>query len=202
MEILITSVSPLQLIGGKTFGLIGVGLTQMTIWISPVVLLFVLSLSVTGASLASLPKVASFGLLLLTFIPTFILISAVMMLIATSVADERESQLFSSFFILPLSIPMFTFLQIIEYPNSPLAMGLSLFPITAPVTLGLRIAFTDVPPAQFLLSFLITSVCAIIAIWGASKTWRYGILRYGQGLRLREFMPAVKSRMKRGLKIK
>jgi ABC-2 type transport system permease protein len=67
-----------------------------------------------------------------------------------------------------------------------LAVGLSLFPLTAPITLPLRAAFTNVPAWQIGLSLGILGIGAVAAIWLAARAFRLGMLRYGKKLAWRE----------------
>ncbi len=73
-----------------------------------------------------------------------------------------------------------------ESPNSPLAIGLSLFPLTAPISLPLRAAFTNIPAWQIALSLGILVGGAIFALWLAARAFRMGMLRYGKKLAWRE----------------
>ena len=61
-----------------------------------------------------------------------------------------------------------------------------MFPLTAPITLPLRAAFTDVPAWQFITSILLLILCALGALWLAGRTFRMGMLRYGKRLAWRE----------------
>ena len=78
-------------------------------------------------------------------------------------------------------------------PNSPLAIGLSLFPLTAPVTLPLRAAFTTVPIWQILTSIGLLIACALGALWIAGRAFRLGMLRYGKRLALKEIFSRAKA---------
>jgi ABC-2 type transport system permease protein len=73
-----------------------------------------------------------------------------------------------------------------EDPNGTLATALSLFPLTAPATLPLRLFVTPVPLWQISLSVGLLVVTALCGIWLAGRAFRLGMLRYGQRLRLRE----------------
>jgi ABC-2 type transport system permease protein len=71
-------------------------------------------------------------------------------------------------------------------PNSPLALGLSLFPLTAPLTMLMRDGLTILPAWQIALSSGIQAICAAGAIWLAGRAFRLGMLRYGKRLKWRE----------------
>jgi len=79
-------------------------------------------------------------------------------------------------------IPYYISSSIIENPNSPLAVGLSYFPLTAPITILMRMAFTVVPAWQIALNIGILVGFAILAIWFAGRAFRLGMLVYGKKL--------------------
>ena len=70
--------------------------------------------------------------------------------------------------------------------NGPLAIGLSFFPLTAPVTLSIRTAFTSIPIWQLSLNVVVLVSFALAALWLAGRTFRLGMLRYGKRLSWRE----------------
>ena len=77
---------------------------------------------------------------------------------------------------------------IVEHPNGPLIIGLSLFPITALPTLSLRLTFSVVPFWQIGLSVALTTLSAWGAVWLAGRAFRLEMLRYGQRLNWRELL--------------
>jgi ABC-2 type transport system permease protein len=78
-------------------------------------------------------------------------------------------------------------------PNSPLALGLSLFPLTAPLTMLMRDGLTILPAWQIALSATIQVLSAAVAIWLAGRAFRLGMLRYGQRLKWREVLARQKA---------
>lgn len=186
MEIVITSVSPGQLMTGKIIGDIGVGLTQLLIWI-----LFGWGSLMIGAKY--LPALQDFSLppeYLIVFlgilIPAFIMISAVLAAIGATVTELREAQQFQSLVILPVMIPYYIVSTFMANPNGTLATILSFVPITAPIAMLLRMSFTIVPTWQVILTSMILILSAIFAIWFAGRAFRLGMLQYGKRLTIKE----------------
>ena len=118
--------------------------------------------------------------------PAFILVSALMAAIGATVSEAREGQQMVSMISLPIWIPYMLTGSIMNNPNSPLALGLSLFPLTAPLTMLMRDGLTILPFWQIALSGFIQVLCAVGAIWLAGRAFRLGMLRYGQRLKWRE----------------
>jgi len=123
---------------------------------------------------------------LATLLPAFVMVSALMAMAGVTATESREAQQVASLFTLPLYVPFWLLGPIMQNPNSGLAVGFSLFPLTAPMTLPLRAAFTILPAWQIALSLSLLVVCAAGALWLAGRAFRMGMLRYGKLLSLKE----------------
>jgi ABC-2 type transport system permease protein len=186
MEILITSVSPEQLMAGKTIANLLAGLTQLVAWLGFGLLALAAAQLIFHFGGAETINLGQVGLLLLILIPAFVMVAALMTAAGATVTEAREAQQISGFFILPMVAPYWFMTAIMSNPNGPLAVILSIFPLTSPVTLPLRIFFTIVPVWQVILSVGVLIASAIGALWLAGKIFRMGMLRYGKSLSLRE----------------
>ena len=89
---------------------------------------------------------------------------------------------------MPLFIPFWFALILINQPNGLVAVGLSFFPLTAPITLAIRAGFAVIPTWQLVVSISLLIVFALAAIWFAGRAFRLGMLRYGQRIPWREFL--------------
>ena len=188
MELLVTTVSPNKLMAGKILGIIAVGWTQLVVWAS-----MVMALALVGSLFFNLPDWISFSmnylvLALVLFVPAFIMLAALMVAVGATLTDVQEAQQVTSLFTLPLFIPFWFASTLINHPNGPVAVGLSFFPLTAPITLAIRAGFAPVPPWQLLFSILLLIIFALAAVWFAGRAFRLGMLRYGQRVPWREFV--------------
>jgi ABC-2 type transport system permease protein len=186
MEIVITSISPDQLMAGKILGNLSVGLTQLLVWFAVPMGMFFgvrpfipflkdinLGGSYVWMSLAALPA-------------AFVLVASLMAMAGAVATESREAQQVAGLFTLPLFMPYWLISLLIHSPNSALAVGMSLFPMTAPVTLPARAAFTVIPTWQIVLSLGLLYVSAIGALWLAGRAFRLGMLQYGKRLKFAE----------------
>jgi ABC-2 type transport system permease protein len=186
IEILITSTSPGQLMAGKTLGNLAAGLTQLLIWILVVVVAVAIGQG-RVEWMRNLQISPDYLLILvLTLLPTFILIGGIMAAIGATIAESREAQQISGIFTLPLMMPYWFSAAIMTAPNGPLAIGLSFFPLTAPVTLTLRAGYTQIPTAQLALNLVELWACAFLALWVAARAFRIGMLSYGKRISLKQ----------------
>jgi len=180
IEIIVTSVSSSQLMAGKIIGNIGVGLTQILAW-----MIFIGLFVLVGRShfqwIQQIQISGNFVLLMvLALLPAFVMVAALMAAIGSTTTETREAEQISGIFSLPITVPYILIMPIITNPNSPLSLFLSFFPLTAPVTLTLRAAFTVIPLWQEALNLLVLFLCAAAAVWLAARTFRLGMLRYGK----------------------
>ncbi|MEA4908206.1 MAG: ABC transporter permease [Anaerolineaceae bacterium] len=186
MEIVITSVSPEQLMGGKVIGNLSVGLTQLALWMLFPALGFLLARTAIPA-IRDLPVSDGYvWLTLLTILPAFILIASLMATVGATATEAREAQQVAGLFTLPVVVPFWFISQIMLNPNGPLAVSFSLFPLTAPLTLPLRAAYTNIVPWQVAVSLGLLYACAIGALLLAGRAFRLGMLRYGKRLSWKE----------------
>jgi len=188
MELLVTAITPNKLMAGKIVGIIAVGWTQLIAWFGMVILL-----AMVGGLFFELPKWISFSasylvLAVLLFIPAFIMLAALMVAVGATLTDAQEAQQVTSLFTIPLFLPFWFAVTLINHPNGPVAVGLSFFPFTAPITLAIRAGFASIPTWQLVLSLSALIIFALAAVWFAGRAFRLGMLRYGQRVPWREFL--------------
>jgi ABC-2 type transport system permease protein len=184
MEIVVTSVSPMQLMAGKVIGNISVGLTQLVIWI----LFAWLAMIVAGKFFPVISNIQlSTDYLLkisLLLLPAFVSIAAMMAASGATVTGSQEAQQVSGLFTLPIMVPLWFVSTIMLNPDGPIAIFLSYFPLSAPITLALRMVFSTIPDWQWLLFIIIQVAFAVFMVWLAARAFRIGMLQYGKRIRL------------------
>ncbi|KAF0106655.1 MAG: ABC-2 type transport system permease protein [Anaerolineaceae bacterium] len=186
MEVIVTSVSPDQFMAGKIIGDLAIGLTQVTLWG-----LFIVLTVLVGSNYAEFLRgvqVSSQAVLLLGVVmfPSIVMVAALMAAVGATVTEAREGQQVTGIIAMPVWIPYMLMALLIQNPNSPVAVALSLFPLTAPLTMFIRVGMTILPAWQIALSAVIQFASAAAAIWLAGRALRLGMLRYGKRLKWRE----------------
>ena len=194
VEVMATSLTPDQLIGGKAIGLIGVALTQIVI----LAVTIVVGLAVGARFLDALRELRVPWPFLLTtaafFVPSYALIAGMMIAIGAAATELRQGQQVSGVLNLLFTIPYFFVLVFISSPNSPLAVILTLFPTTSFITITMRWGLTTIPTWQIVAGWLLLSASAVLSVWAAARVFRAGMLRYGQRLDFRGMIAAVKNK--------
>jgi ABC-2 type transport system permease protein len=128
------------------------------------------------------------GIIIAVMVPAFIMISGLMAAIGATVSEASEGQQMMGLFTIPIWLPYILISVFIQNPNSPLAIAMSFFPLTAPMTIALRIGFTTIPAWQVIVSVTVLVLSAIGAVWLAGRAFRLGMLRYGQRLHWKEIL--------------
>ena len=194
MEIILTSVSSNQLMSGKIFGNLSVGVTQLFFWFGVPILLYLILGPIFLKSLDVSIDPQFLLLTVLTLVPAFVLVAALMAMLGATVTETQEAQQVAGLFTLPLVAPYWFMSLIMMNPNSAFSIGLSLFPLTAPVTLPLRAVFTDVPLWQSAVSIGLLVISAYAAIRMTGGVFRLGMLRYGKRLSFKELVRGLRKK--------
>jgi ABC-2 type transport system permease protein len=171
IEIVLTSLRPIHLMAGKLLGLGVIALLQLGVWL----LLTRVGMRVgapSGQFGAATVPAGLWGWILVFFLLGFLLFGGVMMAIGAVGASLRESGQISGLMTLPIVAPLWFAASIAENPHSTLAVALSLFPVTAPVTMIMRLVEASVPLWQLLLSVGLLTLGVIGAVWLAARLFR------------------------------
>jgi ABC-2 type transport system permease protein len=197
MEVMITSLTPGQLIGGKAFGLLGVALTQLAIYAGvAIAAIYFAAPFVQQLQHASIPW-AYLGVVALFFFPSYALLSAIMLMIGAAVTTQQQGQQIAGMLNLVFMLPLFLLVFIFENPSGLVATLLTLFPPTAFLTVSLRWGLGSVPLWQLALSWVLLVATAGFFIWGAVRVFRVGMLRYGQILEFKSILHTLRLDRKR-----
>ncbi len=206
IEIIISSVKPLQLMMGKILGTSFAGILQFFIWLILGSILLFIATSILGvptqpssieSSLAlqensqlelqlilqdilKLPLATLVLSFFVYFIGGYFLYSSIYAAIGAAVDSETDSQQFMLPIILPLMLGIYVgFFSVIENPHGTVATVFSMIPLTSPIVMLMRIPF-GVNWWEVLTSMLLLLGSIMAITWMAAKIYRVGILMYGK----------------------
>lgn len=125
------------------------------------------------------------GCFLIYFVLGYLIYSSIYAAIGAAVDNETDTQQFIFPIILPLILGIYVgFFSVFSNPHGPIAVGFSMFPLTSPIVMLMRlpggIGEGGVPIWQLLASILLLVITFIGIVWLASKIYRTGILMYGK----------------------
>lgn len=195
MEILMTSITPMQMLVGKTIALGLVGLLQTVVWGSAGLGLLRLSRTTLDVSAAfQLPiSVLLWGVVF--FVLGYGVYASLMAGVGALVPNLREGSQATTVVIIPLIIPLMFITPLIQRPDGAIAIVLSLFPLTSPVSMMTRLASsTPVPFWQPVLAVLLLLLTAALIIRSVAGMFRAQTLLSGQPFNLKVFFSALLGR--------
>jgi ABC-2 type transport system permease protein len=213
MEVLVSSVKPVQLMLGKIIGIAAVGLTQFILWILLMgfsIFVIIPFMGLTPEHVQSMSKgglhggdldpdqiqqgIAAlhefhFGSLLFVFIifflGGFLLYGSLFAAIGAAGGDETDSQSLTFPVMLPIIISFVLLVNVLGQPEGNLAMWASLIPLCSPIIMPALMPFNP-PVWQILLSIVFLYGGFVLCAMLAAKIYRTGILMYGKKTTFRE----------------
>ena len=191
MEILLLSASPNQLLNGKVISYCILGFLQVLAWLGAVYLIFRV-----GGTTLSLPPGFSLPISLLVWgLIFFVLGYAVYATIMAGAGalTPKVSQYTSVYFIVssPLLISYLFSIMLAMRPHSPLAVGLSIFPLSAPIMMMTRLTVGNVPLWQPILAAVLTIIMAVLIIRAVARMFRAQMLLSGQPFSIQRYLKAL-----------
>ncbi len=203
LEVIISSVRPMQLMLGKIIGVAAVGLTQFVLW---VMLTFAISSLVAAtfgidasaspqmsaqaqdvpmeeidnimSSLTSLNFPLIIGVFLFYFLGGYLMYGALFAAVGSAVDSDADSQQFMFPITIPLIFSIVVLGAVLKDPDGSLAFWMSMIPLTSPVVMMMRTPF-GVPEWQLALSMVLLIGGFLFTSWVAGRIYRVGILMHG-----------------------
>lgn len=192
LEILVTSVTPLQFLLGKLFGLLAIGLTQLGMWACLGLIVLQLSHLLLGVNLLAFlldwPYLGVLvSMLLGAYVMDHILAAALGLL---KVSGGAGMQLFGLINMASGFGLLYATYFIPRNPHTPLAIFTSLLPITSPIVLMIRIVVSQVPQWQIILAQILLWTTNILALIWLRRLLQANLVAYRPPFRLRAWLKA------------
>ena len=172
IEILLSSCKVNDILIGKIIGLSLLGLFQILIWI----LLGYTFLS----NYIFINKADFLTLQIVFFLLGYLFYTSIFVGLGSLVNSEYDSQQLTTNITVFLLVPIVLALQIIEYPNSVLAVTLSFFPLTSAPVMLLRFNTASIPNWQIVISIFSLIFFTGLFIFITSKIFGKGLLMFGE----------------------
>jgi ABC-2 type transport system permease protein len=193
LEVLLSSLTPSELMSGKIFGVGAAGLTQVAIWALTATVLSspmaVMLASVVGQSTFNPAIAACF---IAFFLLGFLLYSSLCAAVGSMVSAEQEAQQFQFLITAPMMLSFFFVFFAIRAPNDPLVVALSMFPFSAPIVMFARIVLGAASKSQIGISIAVMVATIAFVIWLCGRIYRVGVLMYGKRPTLPEILKWIR----------
>jgi ABC-2 type transport system permease protein len=174
-EVLVSSVTPFQLMMGKLGGAVLTSMTLSAIYLSAI---GVLSWRYHFAEF--IPASLYFWLLFFQLL-AFLIYGSIFLALGSACNELRDAQSLMSPAMLIVMIPMFVWMPVLQSPSSGFARTLSLIPTATPMLMLLRIATRPGPPWwEIALGVVLTTAFMFLCLWAGARIFRIGVLSQGQ----------------------
>jgi ABC-2 type transport system permease protein len=193
IEVLFSSVSVRQLLISKVLALGAAGLLQVLVWLISAPLILSLASSTFGGFMSSIQLPVNFLVLgIIYFVLGYLLFAVLSVGIGAISSNAREGSTLSLFYTLSSFIPLWFLSLLMFFPNSPIWVALTIFPVTAPVQTMLRLGVSDIPFWQIVTSIAVLGLSIIVGLFLAIKIFRMHMLMYGKRPNLAEIINSLK----------
>ena len=218
VEVMVSSVRPFDLMLGKVLGIAAVGLVQFAIWVGLIGVLLVvggLALGLSGAELAAAQadgptpeqqemaakiaagigqfKPALIGWFIFYFLGGYLLYGCLFAAVGASIDQEADAGPLTTIISIPAYIPILLIGAVMNNPDGPLAVWLSLLPFSSSTIMMARMALVDVPVWQVGVSALLLVGSILGSVWVAARIYRVGLLMYGKKITFGELVRWVRA---------
>jgi len=186
VELLLSSLSPGELMAGKILGLGGLGLTQLLLWGS---FAFVIG------RVAGLPIIPPGSALLMGvfFVLGYMLYAAVFVTAGAPLSTEQEAQQVTSLFSLGLIVPLGLSFPVMQDPDSTISTVLTMIPLFTPMMMAIRIPIGLPPPTEIAASLVLLGLSVYVMMRLAGKVFSASVLLTGKRLSVRELVRVIRS---------
>jgi len=191
IEVLLSSVTPGELMMGKLAGIAAIGLTMVGVWMFA--LFGILGWKAGGASelaghlLTTLKSSNLVPLFSLYFLLGYLMYAGIILSIGSVCNTIKEAQSYMGVLTMIMMVPLLTMTFIPKDPNGPLARVLSWIPFYTPFTMMNRAA-ADPPLVDLIGTFVLLIGTTALALWMSGKIFRRGVLRSGQPPKIIEML--------------
>lgn len=181
IEVLLSAVSPFELMAGKILGLAGTGFTLVSLWAGA-------AFFTAGSQGLNIDVTAELVFYFaIYYILGFLLISSVLAAAGSVCNTIKETQSLMMPIMMVFIIPLVSWFKVVQDPNGTLSRVFSFIPPLTPMVMILRLSSgSEIWIIEIIASIILLAVTVLVAMWAAAKVFRTGILMYGKRLSVRE----------------
>ncbi len=183
VEVLISSMSPRELLTGKILGVAAVGLTQVTVWLTLIAAVGAFgaaSAMMAGFDISQFLRPMVFVYFALFFILGYLTFVCIYAIAGAACNTDKEAQQLVAPIQMVMMLPWFIMFAIITNPDSPLSVALSMAPVYGPITMFVRTLVSEPPIWHILVSIGVSIATIAVFFYVTAKIFRVGILSYGK----------------------
>ena len=145
------------------------------------------------SALMGLPYAELGIMFVLYFVGGYLLYASFFAAVGASINAQEDSSQFIMPVVLIMVFGLYAAMYSAENTNGPLAFWASMFPLTSPIVMMVRIPF-GVPWWEEVLSLGLLFATSVAFVWLSARIYRVGILMYGKKPSIREMLKWVRWR--------
>ncbi|MCL4549063.1 MAG: ABC transporter permease [Bacteroidetes bacterium] len=180
VEVILSSVSPRELMTGKIIGSALTALIQMSIWLAAII-------TVTSSAIYALPPEVMVSItttqvvfLMVNFAVGLVLFLSLFGMMGAIFDNPQDAQSGMWPVMILIIAPFLIAMSMMQNPNSPIANAFALVPFTSVMVMPVKMTLVEVPVWQ-LFACVVLNIAAIFLVFPiAGKIYRVGILRTGK----------------------
>ena len=183
VEVLISSMTPKQLLTGKILGTALIGLTQVTVWLIMLGIAAVAGAAVlaeAGENILRFLHPMMFVYFIIFFLLAYLTYVCIYAIAGSACNSDKEAQQLVGPITMLMMLPWFLVAALITNPDSTLAVAFSLAPVFGPMTMFLRTLVADPPLWHLVVSVIVSLLTITLFFRVTAKIFRVGILSYGK----------------------
>jgi ABC-2 type transport system permease protein len=187
-EVLIGSITPYELMMGKLLGSAAVSVLLAAIYMTGGVMM------ARHYGYGDAIRMSDLAWVVVFLSVAVFMFGSIFITIGAACSDLKDAQGMMAPAMLLLMLPWMTWFSILNAPESPVSVALSLFPTATPFLMLLRIAIPPGPPAwQIALGVVLTGATAVFMVHAAGKIFRTGLLMQGKAATFGEMWKWVRA---------
>ena len=190
-EVLLSSVTPNEIMMGKLLGIGAIGLTMVGTWLATAFMGLRLyhgaGADVIGPALDALSASGLIPIFLLCFLLGYLIYAGLFLSVGALCNNLKEAQSLQTPMMLIMMVPLFTMISVNRDPHGTLATILTWIPLYTPFTMMNRAA-ANPPLLELIGATLLMIATALLLLWSAGRIFRIGILRTGNRPKLAEVL--------------
>ena len=158
---------------GKIFGLSGLGILQMLVY-----LLIGIAVSLKTNAPIFIPE--NMILTIIYALLGYVFYAAIFVTVGAPANTEQEAQQITSYVSMIMIIPIGFMIVALQHPDSTIVKVLSFIPFLTPSLMAMRIPIQMPAPWEILSTLAILTLSMLGMMWVAGKIFRLAILSYGK----------------------
>ena len=182
-EVLVSSVSPFELMMGKLLGSVVISLTLAVIYLGGIYW------ATHHWNVEHFVPIQTYLWFLVMMVFALLMYGSLFGALGSACSELRDAQSLMMPAMILIMIPMFALSAIIESPNGSMAVGLTYFPTATPMIFLFRLLAPPGPPIWELFAAMAMCVATtLVLVWASGKIFRVGVLSQGQAPSFRKLV--------------